>query len=179
VSELVVFGVIGTIIWVVSSVLQSLSGQSDPQKRRLAADQRPRTQQTAANQGRRRPVANPPRINVQRAAAQPVQARNVRVARPSSAASAHHLQSQIEDDRDLSDLGERHLAHLQQAAPQPEYLPAQGRSLSNRRVGGQDGSHDEHIKVEDIGTHLSPLQRAFLLSEILSRKPAFEDPKLY
>lgn len=197
-SNLIVFLVIGAF-YVVSALVQAAAKQAKEKEssrrgqRQGSNNFMEEMQRRAAEQQRRQESRREAPVvlrKVQRRDGQGQALKARVVARPArqapaqanvTPARARHLHSRLEGERDLSDVDERHLSHLtgnlrsQEASPETEResAPRGGRALGNQKV--TDYSVDESIRIEDIGAHLTPMQRALVLSEILTRRPAFEN----
>lgn len=205
-SNLVVFILIG-VFYLVSAVLQNMAKQaqergSDSSQVRGNAgggnnfieNMQRRAQEQRRDQGRAQEESVVLRPAPNRGAAnRPIKARIVRNPRGSrnpvsvqrrpepEAARTRHIHSQLEGERDLSDVDERHLAHLSGQLRSDEDLPESeqqvaptgGRSLGNQVAINYDV--DESIDINEIGGRLSPLQRAFVLSEVFAKRPGFDD----
>lgn len=190
-SNLVVFLVIGAF-YIVSALVQAAAKQAKDKEssrrgqRQASNNFMEEMQKRAAAQQRRQESRQEAPImlkQVQRRDGQGQALKARVVARPArqAPARARHLHSHLEEERDLSDVDERHLAHLagnirsQEDSPETEResAPTGGRALGNQKAAVYN--IEESINIEDVGAHLSPMQRALVLSEILTRRPAFEN----
>ncbi|MDF1667452.1 MAG: hypothetical protein P1V97_37270 [Planctomycetota bacterium] len=203
-GNLVIFLVIGAF-YIVSAVVQYMAKQASENRQNNPGangdgnasnnfieemQRRAQEQQRNQDQSRDAPVILKP-VQRREVGARPLKARVV--ARPQAKQSpdvrrvspeparSRHIHSKLEDERDLSDVDERHLAHLSSNLrsgndlPETELrvAPRGGRSLGNQVAINYDV--DESIDINSIGRELSPIQRAFVFSEIFAKRPAFDD----